>query len=123
MYGAINEKYIQLFSELYRARSVLPKKQYDQMAEALMASHRRELTIINGHIELETGTALFEMKQKLRTFVPRKFLFYRNKVAKMVMNNCKKEFESYLSTFNLQESESDEDCTDLALVDTPCQSE
>ena len=117
MYGVLNEKYIALFTELYASRAVLPKKQYDQMADALMTSYKRELAIINGNIELDTGTALFEIKQKLRTFVPRRFLFWRNKIAKVVIDNCNKEFESYLSTIHLQESESDEECCALTLVE------
>lgn len=98
MYGSLNDKYILLFSTLQASKNVLPKKQYDQMADALMQAYKRELTLLVGRNSLDTSREMFELKQMLNTFVPWKFLFFKNKVAKVIIKACKEQFEVYLST-------------------------
>lgn len=98
MYANLNDRYIRLFSTLNQSRSVLPRKQYDQMADALMQAYKRELTLLVGRNSLDTSREMFELKQMLNTFVPWKFLFFKNKVAKVIIKACKEQFEVYLST-------------------------
>lgn len=98
MYGSLNDKYILLFSTLQASKNVLPKKQYDQMADALMQAYKRELTLLVGRNSLDTSREMFELKQMLNTYVPWKFLFFKNKVAKVIIKACKEQFEVYLST-------------------------
>lgn len=107
MYGSLNDKYILLFSTLQASKNVLPKKQYDQMADALMQAYKRELTLLVGRNSLDTSREMFELKQMLNTYVPWKFLFFKNKVAKVIIKACKEQFEVYLSTL-YQDSEIEE---------------
>ena len=105
MFAELNQKYIEHFSLLQSAQSVLPKRQYEQMAEALMDSYKRELSIIVGYYSLQKGRELFELKQKLSTYVPWKFLCFKNKVAKAIIKECKAEFEAYLASLQQQDME------------------
>lgn len=95
-YEELNNKYYALFSDLFASRAVLPPKQYNQMSDALSAEYKRELELLVGTIQLETGREMFELKWKLGNMLPRRFLFWRNKVAKAVIKSCREQFERYL---------------------------
>ena len=121
MYEALNEKYIHLFSMLFASRSVLPKKQLSQMEDALMSAYKRELTVLTGNISLDVSREMFELKRKLHLFTPRKFLFYKNRVAKVLLEQCREEFEAYLASLSAQPEEAmppNEDQTALVPVCT-----
>lgn len=108
MFRDLNNHYFELFSDLDSCREVLPEKQYKEMADALMASYKRELEVIVGQKELETARDVFELRYRLKNYVPRRNFLFWNKVAKAIRKECLREFEKYLADLRSPNGDSDE---------------
>ena len=97
LFRDLNNRYFELFSELDACRAVLPAKQYETMANALRRAYDRDLEEILGQKELETARSTFEMRYRLRHYVPRRSLFGWNRVARALKKECLREFREYLA--------------------------
>lgn len=97
----LNDKYYVLYGELYEAKAVLPVKQYETMCKALYEQYCRELEVVVGKINLETGRDVFELRFKLRNYIPRRRWFFRwNKIAKVLLKKFKAEFLKELNALD-----------------------
>lgn len=96
MFRDLNDHYFDLYSALDACRDVLPPKQYETMANALKRAYDKDLEVILGQKELETAQSTFELRYRLRHYVPRRYLFGWNRVARAMKRECLREFRAYL---------------------------
>ena len=96
MFRDLNDHYFDLYSALDACRDVLPPKQYETMANALKRAYDKDLEVILGQKELETAQSAFELRYRLRHYVPRRYLFGWNRVARAMKRECLREFRAYL---------------------------
>lgn len=93
----LNNKYFELYSDLYAAHPVLPEKQFEAMSKALSAEYAKELEVTVGQKALGVGKSVFELRFKLKNYLPRRRLFFWwNKTAKMLLKQYKMEFAEEL---------------------------
>lgn len=109
MFQTLNQKYFELFSALFDCRAVLPPKQYETMANALKRAYNKDLEVILGQKELETAQSTFELRYRLRHYVPRRCLFGWNRVARAMKRECLREFRAYLDELSHREDPPDND--------------
>ena len=97
MFEALNAQYCQLYSALYASRSVLPEQQYRIMVAHLYDAYRRDTDMIIWQSILETAKQRFELRYKLRNYVPRGAWIFVNKAARRMQKVCVREFRQYLA--------------------------
>lgn len=101
----LNNKYFELYSDLYAAQPVLPAKQFEAMSKALSAEYGKELEVVVGQKALEAGRSVFELRFKLKNYLPRRRLFFWwNKTAKALLNRYKAEFAAELERLLVTEA-------------------
>lgn len=103
MFRDINTRYCALYSDLYANRSVLPEQQYRTMVANLYDSYRREADVIVWQSILDTARERFELRYKLRNYVPRGAWIFANKTARRLQKACLKEFKEYLARLEVTE--------------------
>lgn len=96
MYQTLNNKYYDLFGDLYTNRALLPDKQYHMMSDALFAGYKRELEQMLMAEALKTAKDTFEMRYKQRNYIPHGIWFWRNSVSKVYKKACKEAFRLFL---------------------------
>ena len=89
MLKALNDRYYDLFGDLYVNRALLPDRQHREMTAALMSEYKRELEEKLGHAALRRANEAFVLKYRLRHELPRGFWIFRNPVARMYRKACK----------------------------------
>lgn len=97
MFQDINAQYCQLYSALYASRSVLPEQQYRTMAAYLYDAYRRDTDMIIWQSILDTAKQRYELRYKLRNYVPRGAWIFANKTARRMQRACVREFKQYLA--------------------------
>ena len=103
MFRELNDHYFDLYSALDACRDVLPPKQYETMANALKRAYDKDLEVILGQKELETAQDTFELRYRLKHYVPRRWLFGWNRVARAMKRECLREFRAYLDELSHHE--------------------
>ena len=116
----LNEKYFELYSNLYAAQPYLPAKQFETMYKALFYDYCKELEVVVGEKELATGQSVFELRFRLSNYLPRRFLFFRNKIAKRMIKQLKAEFMAELATMEQTTKDIKEE---IKAIQTPEQTE
>lgn len=117
MFQDINAQYCQLYSALYASRSVLPEQQYRTMVAHLFDAYRRDTDMIIWQSILDTAKQRYELRYKLRNYVPRGAWIFANKTARRMQRACVREFKQYLA--GLEQASK----TDLAPPADPPESE
>ena len=93
----LNDKYFALYGDLYQARGLLTERQYKLSAEALLMSYKEELDVLFAERALAVGRERFELKFKVRNWLPRRvFLFWNNKIAKKLLKTYMADFKAEL---------------------------
>ena len=117
MFRDINAQYCQLYSELYASRSVLPEQQYRTMVAHLFDAYRRDTDMIIWQSILDTAKQRYELRYKLRNYVPHGAWIFANKTARRMQRSCVREFKQYLAQLEAAAK------TDPALPADPPESE
>ena len=97
MFHDLNDHYFSLFSDLDACRAVLPEKQYRVMSDALMEAYKRDLEVVVGQKQLDTARDVFELRFRLKNYVPRRSFLFWNKAAKAIRRDCMRAFRKYLA--------------------------
>lgn len=93
----LNNKYFELYGDLYQARALLTDKQYKLTAEALLMSYKDDLDVCFAEKALAVGRERFELKYKVRNWLPhRVFVFWHNKIGKKLLKKYLADFEAEL---------------------------
>ena len=94
----LNNKYFELYGDLYQARGLLTERQYKLSADALLTSYKEELDVLFAKRALLVGRERFELKFKVRNWLPRRvFLFWHNKIAKKLLKIYMVDFKAELN--------------------------
>lgn len=107
----LNEKYFELYSDLYAAKPYLPTKQFETMYKALFEDYCIELETVVGEKELATGYARFTLHFKLKNYLPRRVFLCLNKIAKRTLKRLKAEFIAELAEMEKETQEIKENQT------------
>ncbi len=101
------QKYFVMYSELFRMRSVVSPEEYKTFSKTLADAYKRELEFYNEGVLLDSAQARWERKERLARYVPRrKWIFWRNRVAKAIGRNVDRDFDRFISI--LEQGLSDE---------------
>lgn len=88
----LHRQYFEYYSDLYEAKMLLPHRQYEVMVKAIYNDYCNELDIVVGEKQLEVGRFMYELKFKLRNYLPKRMLLISNKVAKVMTKQLKAAF-------------------------------
>ena len=93
----LHRKYFVLYEELKRAQdsSNMPSEQYDLMKSVLIHQYKQDIEDYYDDQLITYGMQRFERKFKVHAYIPRRFLFWWNPVAKKLLEQCKAEFLTY----------------------------
>lgn len=101
----LNREYFELYGELYQARGLLSEKQYKLTSDVLLQSYKDDIERCVLKRELETGRERFELRYRVRNWLPRKVLFFWwNATAKRLLKRYVAELKQELRRLD-EESE------------------
>lgn len=107
----LNNEYFELYGDLYQARALLTDKQYKMTADALLSSYKEDLEVSIMEKSLAVGRERFELRYKVRNWLPHRFLFFFwNKLAKRLLKQYLVDFEAELK--RLEEATAPQPATD-----------
>ena len=114
----LNNEYFELYGDLYQARALLTDKQYKMTADALLSSYKEDLEVSIMEKSLAVGRERFELRYKVRNWLPHRLLFFWNKLAKRLLKQYLADFEAELKrleeqTTVTQPASSDEEADQL----------
>lgn len=94
----LNNTFFELYSDLYKNTKFLNKKQLDYMSTKLLEQYKVEFEKVSVVKAISDKSELYEFYLNYKHKVPKRFLFFKNKVAKLlgkaVQCEVKKYFES-----------------------------
>lgn len=88
----LNERTYELFARLESNSEFLSEKQYTYMANALYEQYKKSYEKLNAEDSIEYRTTMYHLKEVIKLYVPRTFLGFRNKMAKVITAEIKEEF-------------------------------
>lgn len=109
----LNNEYFELYGNLYQARALLTDKQYKMTADALLSAYKDDLEVSIMEKSLAVGRERFELRYKVRNWLPHRFLFFWNKLAKRLLKQYVADFEAELK--RLEEATTPQQATDQQL--------
>lgn len=86
---ALNVEFYKLYGELSENEEFLTRKQSDFMAQCLLKQYQIEFLKIAVAKEINDKSELFELKTKSKWYIPRRFMFFSNKLAKIIAKDIK----------------------------------
>ncbi len=90
-------KYFEMYSNLYKMRSVISPDLFSMFTKHLKEAYEREYDYLRDGILLDRAQTVWERKEKLARFVPRrKLIFWKNRVAKAIEKNVLAEFDEFI---------------------------
>ena len=97
----LNDKFFMLYGRLYENKKFLSKKQFNVMSEELAAQYKIEAKKILAPKVIEDKYQLFIIKRRAVDRVPFKFLFFSNKIARLICKSIKKDLEEFYKTVDV----------------------
>lgn len=94
----LNTVFYELYGELYRNTKLLSKKQLDLMSSKLLEQYIVEYQKLSIQKLTVDKSELYEFKLNYRKRVPKRFLFFKNKIAKLLGKAVKREVKEYFSS-------------------------
>lgn len=88
----LNEGTYGLFARLETNKEFLSEKQYAFMANALYEQYKKAYDLLNLEYSIPYRTNMYTFKQIVRLQVPRTFLGFKNKMAKVITEEIKEDF-------------------------------
>lgn len=94
----LNNQYFELYGDLYQARALLSDKQYKLTSDALLSAYKDDLEVCIEEKALAVGRERYELKFKVRNWLPRKkFLFFNNRIARTLLKRYLADFTAELA--------------------------
>lgn len=81
----LNEEFYKAYARLKKNTEFLTDKQYKTMADALTASYQKALYLMSLERDVEYKRNVFAIKRRIKRQVPKKFLFFKNREAKLML--------------------------------------
>ena len=96
----LNETFFSLYGRLYENKKFLTKRQLNVMSNELFEQYKIEAKKTLLPKLIDDKFKLFDIKQRKQHRVPFKFLFFSNKLARLVCKSIKEELAEYYKSFN-----------------------
>ena len=109
----LNTKYFEYYGDLFEAKPLLPEIQYEASKMSLYNDFCREAEIVVGERELEIGQYVFELRFKLRNYLPRRRFLRWNKFAKKMLKRLKAEFLAEIAVMEKETNEIKEETKEI----------
>lgn len=97
----LNDKFYMLYGRLYENKKFLSKKQFNVMSDELAAQYKIEAKKILAPKVIEDKYHLFIIKRRAADRVPFKFLFFSNKIARLICKSIKNELAEFYKTVDV----------------------
>ncbi len=94
----LNITFYELYGELFRNTKLLNKKQLDFMSSKLLEQYKVEFEKIAVVKAISDKSELYEFYLNYRHKVPKRFLFFKNKIAKLLSKAVRREVEDYFNS-------------------------
>lgn len=101
----INEAVFELYGNLYENKKFLTDKQYKFTCNCLFSQYQIEYRKYFLEKNIIDKTEIFNLKRKSKLHIPFSFLFFSNRLARKLVKNIKKDFETYFKTLETPEVE------------------
>lgn len=96
----LNETFFSLYGRLYENKKFLTKRQLNAMSNELFDQYKIEAKKVLLPKLINDKFNLFVIKRRKADRVPFMFLFFSNKLARLVCKSIKKELAEYYKSFN-----------------------
>ena len=96
----LNETFFSLYGRLYENKKFLTKRQLNVMSNELFEQYKIEAKKTLLPKLIDDKFKLFDIKQRKKHRVPFMFLFFSNKLARLVCKSIKAELAEYYKTFD-----------------------
>ncbi|MBQ9781839.1 MAG: hypothetical protein IJW26_01485 [Clostridia bacterium] len=96
----LNETFFELYARLGENGEDLTKRQRDVMSKYLLEQYEIEYKKIALAKEIDDKKEIYNVKLLKSFYLPFKFLFFRNKISKLMALEVKKQAEDYFNTYS-----------------------
>lgn len=94
----LNEDFYKSFARLKKNAEFLTDKQYKSMADALTVKYQKLLKLLNTEADVEIKRSTFKLKRRIKRVVPWSFLFFKNREAKLMMQEIDEDYNLFTSS-------------------------
>ena len=94
----LNITFYGLYGELFKNTKLLSKQQLDFMSKKLLEQYKVEFEKIAVLKAISDKSELYEFYLNYKYKVPRRFLFFKNKVAKLLGKAVQREVKEYFES-------------------------
>lgn len=96
----LNTTFFKLYSELYKNTKFLNKKQLDYMSSKLLEQYKVEFEKVAVVKAISDKSELYEFNLNYKHKVPKRFLFFKNRIAKILGKAVQREVQEYFKSIN-----------------------
>ncbi len=96
----LNNTFFNLYGELYKNTKFLTKKQLDYMSSKLLEQYKVEFEKIAVVKAISDKSELYEFNLNYKHKVPKRFLFFKNRIAKILSKAVQREVQEYFDSIN-----------------------
>ena len=106
----LNERFYNLYGRLYENSEFLTKRQTDAISSRLLKQYEIEFKKLDYEKMIIDKKILFRIKTERGYFAPFKFLFFKNKLAKLISKEIKDSAKNYYDNYfeNLRQEQANE---------------
>ena len=91
----LNQVFYSLYGELSENEEFLTRKQSEVMSSFLLKQYIIEYQKLALAKEIEDKDEIFVLKNKSKHYIPKRIIFFYNKLAKLIVKEIKKEANEY----------------------------
>lgn len=106
----LNNVFYSLYGELSENEEFLTRKQSEVMSSFLLKQYIIEYQKLALAKEIEDKEEIFILKKKFKRYIPRRILFFHNKLGKLIAKQIKKEANEYYANLRNSNGQSKPNC-------------
>ncbi len=91
----LNESFFELYGRVYANKKFLTDKQYKYICSSLFSQYGVEYKKFVLKNKIDNKTSIFSLKRNAALRIPFRFLFFSNRIAKIILKDIKKDFKKY----------------------------
>lgn len=95
----LNERFFELYSRLNEYSSDMTKRQQDAMSSRLLKQYEVEFSKIAEIKSMEDKREIFSIKTEKGYYTPKVFLFFKNKLAKLMIKEIRDSASEYYKKY------------------------
>ncbi len=95
----LNEKFFELYGRLYENSEFLTKRQQDAVSSRLLKQYEVEFSKIAEIKSMQDKRELFSIRIEKGYYIPKVFLFFKNRLAKLMINEIRDSASEYYKKY------------------------